>query len=100
MQGHGVSRRFSEGVSPESAPWHPEEVITGVLLARCALSGRRRLAGPVEDLHDQGELPLEVRIELIGVAHGEEPLVGCHVIAHLDELRQLVAEERGHLTAG
>ncbi|CAB0805033.1 hypothetical protein FRC0265_00508 [Corynebacterium diphtheriae] len=27
----------------------------------------------------------------------EEPLVGRHVIAHLDELRNLVAEEFGHL---
>lgn len=40
----------------------------------CAPSGRRGLAEPVEDLHDQGELLLEVRIELVGVAYGEEPL--------------------------
>ena len=40
----------------------------------CASSGRRGLAEPVEDLHDQGELLLEVRIELVGVAYGEEPL--------------------------
>lgn len=40
----------------------------------CAPSGRRGLAEPVEDPHDQGELLLEVRIELAGVAHGEEPL--------------------------
>ena len=40
----------------------------------CAPSGRRGLAEPVEDLHDQGELFLEVRIELVGVAYGEEPL--------------------------
>ena len=53
---------------------HPEEIVAGPFLALCAPSGRRRLAEPVEDLHDQGELPLEVRIKLIGVAHGEEPL--------------------------
>lgn len=34
----------------------------------------RHLAEPVEDLHDQCELLLEVPVELVGVAHGEEPL--------------------------
>lgn len=59
---------------PGLAPRHPEEIVAGPFLTRCTLSGRRGLDEPVEDLHDQGELPLEVRIELIGVTHGEEPL--------------------------
>ena len=45
----------------------------------------RRLAAAVHLVHE------EVLRET------EEPLVGRHVIAHLDELRHLVAEERRHL---
>lgn len=53
---------------------HPEEIVAGPFLALCAPSDRRGLAEPVEELHDQGELLLEVRIELVGFSHGEEPL--------------------------
>lgn len=59
---------------PGLAPRHPEEIVAGPLLALCAPSGRLGLAEPVEDPHDKGELLLEVRIELVGVAHGEKPL--------------------------
>ena len=44
------------------------------LTKAAALSGWRCLAEPVENPHDQGELLLEVRVELVGVARGEEPL--------------------------
>ena len=45
----------------------------------------RRLAAAVHLVHEEV------------LREAEEPLVGRHVIAHLDELRHLVAEERGHL---
>ena len=74
----GPSPRRHARVRPEAvaspnrglglAPRHPEEIVAGSLLALCAPSGRLGLAEPVEDFHDQGELPLEARIELIGVA--------------------------------
>ena len=68
-----------EAVAPPNrglglASRHPEEIVAGLFLARRAPSRPRRLAEPAEDLHGQRELPLEVRIKLISVTHGEEPL--------------------------